>query len=105
MRAPLAGPAPRVELWLLRQPGVLTDADRLDRSVLDDAERRRAGTCRRSQGGHLYATAHIALRRLLAHRLGVPASEVVFVREACPGCGGPHGRPAVKWSGPPGVHF
>ncbi|MEU0304224.1 4'-phosphopantetheinyl transferase superfamily protein [Streptomyces sp. NPDC006175] len=83
------------ELWLVRQPSTGTAADDFDRGVLDDTERERAGTCRRSAGGRLYALAHIALRRLLGHRLGLPPAEILFVREPCPGCGEPHGRPAV----------
>ncbi|MGW0555835.1 4'-phosphopantetheinyl transferase family protein [Streptomyces sp. NPDC002926] len=42
------------------------------------------------------------LRRLLGHYLGMRADEVVFVREDCPRCGGPHGWPAVRGGG---IHF
>ncbi|MFD0503549.1 4'-phosphopantetheinyl transferase family protein [Streptomyces chiangmaiensis] len=85
----------RVELWLLGRPEHGRSAATLDLSILDEEERHRAGTCRRSAGGALYATAHIALRRLLGDRLCMPAAELFFVREPCPGCGEPHGRPAL----------
>ncbi|MFC8535812.1 4'-phosphopantetheinyl transferase family protein [Streptomyces sp. NPDC057249] len=109
MSAPGRSPG-GTELWLVRQPSTGTAADDFDRAVLDDAERERAGTCRRSTGGRLYALAHIALRRLLGHRLGLPAAQVLFVREPCPGCGEPHGRPAVhpdqaEQAGGPPTHF
>ncbi|MEV0092300.1 4'-phosphopantetheinyl transferase superfamily protein [Streptomyces sp. NPDC050738] len=94
----------RVDLWLLRQPRTGTPQAEFDRSVLDEAERHRAGTCKRSTGGHLYALAHIALRRLLGEYLDTPAAELEFMREPCPGCGEPHGRPAVA-DPPRPVHF
>jgi 4'-phosphopantetheinyl transferase len=104
-RYPLAGG--QVDLWLLRQPKVGSPAAALDRSVLDEAEAHRAGTCKRSVGGHLYATAHIALRRLLGAYLGRTAASIRFAREPCPGCGGPHGRPAVATGAgaSPDLHF
>lgn len=96
----------RLDLWVVRSPEGRT-ARELDRSVLDDAERRRAAMFLRPADGLLYAAAHIALRRLLGRYLGVAADEVGFFREPCPGCGGPHGRPAVVPADPPGpaLHF
>jgi 4'-phosphopantetheinyl transferase len=44
------------------------------------------------------------LRRLLAGYLDRPPAALTFVREPCPGCTGPHGRPAVVHTGPP-LHF
>ncbi|MFE1029930.1 4'-phosphopantetheinyl transferase family protein [Streptomyces sp. NPDC058818] len=104
--AVLASPAVapgRLDLWLLRAP----KADRaasLDLSELDGHERNRAASFVRPADGLLYAAAHIALRRLLGSYLGVAAQDVPFVREPCPGCGKPHGRPAVATPDPP-LHF
>ncbi len=48
--------------------------------------------------------AHVALRQVLGRYLGLTPEDVTYVREPCPSCGGPNGRPAV--SGPPRpVHF
>ncbi|MBK3525431.1 MULTISPECIES: 4'-phosphopantetheinyl transferase family protein [Streptomyces] len=103
-----------MDLWLLRcpEPGAPTGLlagqgvpDVLDvRDVLDAAERKRAATLRRPADRALYVASHLALRTLLGAYLCVPAREVVLVREPCPGCGGPHGRPAVPGTPPP-LHF
>ncbi|RII17627.1 4'-phosphopantetheinyl transferase sfp [Streptomyces sp. YIM 130001] len=86
------------ELWLVR---VGHPADE-DLAVLDTAERERATAMRRPQDRDLYITAHTALRRVLGRRLDTAPAELAFVREPCPHCDGPHGRPAL--SGVP-VHF
>ncbi|MFF1510351.1 4'-phosphopantetheinyl transferase family protein [Streptomyces sp. NPDC058326] len=86
-----------VALWLLR---VADDPAAYD--LLDDEERRRWRALVREGDRARYLAAHGALRRLLGHCLGTPADKVVFVREDCPLCGGPHGRPAVRGGG---VHF
>jgi 4'-phosphopantetheinyl transferase len=83
----VTGPAPA--LWLVR-------ADpRAVPSSLDAGERRRARAFTRPEIRSRYISAHTALRRLLADRLGIAPGEVVFTRESCPVCGAPHGRPAV----------
>lgn len=70
--------------------------------VLDAGELEQAGRKLRPADRHRYTASHIGLRLLLGGRLGLAPAEVVLVREDCPGCGGPHGRPAVAGGG---VHF
>ncbi|MFF2774177.1 4'-phosphopantetheinyl transferase family protein [Streptomyces sp. NPDC058052] len=98
-----AGPARTdVDLWQLRVDHVAEDE--LNPSELDAEERVRLTGPLRVADRLRYGIGHIALRRLLAPRLGVAPAEVVYRREPCPGCGDLHGRPAVD--GPPGVpHF
>ncbi|MFE5793419.1 4'-phosphopantetheinyl transferase family protein [Streptomyces sp. NPDC056503] len=102
---PDPGPGPArvdVDLWQLRVDH-LAEED-LDLSELDDEERVRLTTPRRAVDRLRYGVGHIALRRLLAPRLGVAPAAVTYRREPCPGCGALHGRPAVE--GPPGApHF
>ncbi|WP_455360093.1 4'-phosphopantetheinyl transferase family protein [Streptomyces sp. SYSU K21746] len=93
----------QVDLWLLRPPRA-DSAAALDQSELDDAERNRAASFVRPADGLLYASAHIALRRLLGMYLDLAPRDITFVRQPCPGCGGPHGRPAVAVTDPP-LHF
>jgi 4'-phosphopantetheinyl transferase len=84
---------------------VVQDADAataLASGILDAAEQERAAKFRRSQDRRSYVAAHVALRSLLGARLGMPPEAVEFVRETCPTCGGPHGRPAVAGGG---LHF
>ncbi|MET7430461.1 4'-phosphopantetheinyl transferase superfamily protein [Streptomyces flaveolus] len=105
---PAAPGAAAVDLWLLRFPGPHSVGRRLAVDELDARERARAASFRRPWDALLYTAAHIALRRLLAARLGLPPREVTYIREPCPGCGDPHGRPALRprpGSGPPGLHF
>ncbi|GGM15633.1 hypothetical protein GCM10010129_69820 [Streptomyces fumigatiscleroticus] len=100
-----AGPARGPLLWVVRtpEPGAPPDGSALD--VLDEDERRRAAALRRPAERALYVAAHGALRRVLGTYLGLPAASVPLTRLPCPGCGGPHGRPAV--AGPAGadLHF
>ena len=77
-------------------------ADHADVSVLDERERQRAAKFVRDVDRHSYLSAHIALRHVLSRHLDTAPEQVEFVREACPNCGAPHGRPAV--AGHP-VHF
>ncbi len=93
-----------LDVWLIRRPKLDVAPAGLDLSELDDAERRRAASFIRPSDGITYASAHIALRRLLGGYLGVAPQDVTFVREPCPGCGDPHGRPAVAHPSPP-LHF
>ncbi|MFJ5707499.1 4'-phosphopantetheinyl transferase family protein [Streptomyces sp. NPDC093105] len=91
-----------VDLWQFRVDH-LAEGD-LDPSELDAEERDRLTRPLRVADRLRYGIGHIALRRLLAPRLGVAPAEVAYRREPCPGCGAPHGRPAVD--GPPGApHF
>jgi 4'-phosphopantetheinyl transferase len=91
-----------LDVWVLSVSGVR--ADRADVSVLDDRERQRAAKFVRDVDRHSYTTAHIALRYVLGRRLGLPPDEVTFLRQACPNCSAPHGRPALAGTDQP-VHF
>lgn len=73
---------------------------------LSAAELRRAASFARPADRAAYATAHTALRQLLGGYLDRPPAALAFVREPCPGCAGPHGRPAViQAGGGPPLHF
>lgn len=76
----------------------------LDESVLDAAERGRVAALLAASDRRRYLAAHIALRRALGEQLGIAPGDVVFRREPCPRCGGPHGRPALA-HGECGLHF
>ncbi|CAM5353951.1 4'-phosphopantetheinyl transferase family protein [Streptomyces abikoensis] len=76
----------------------LRDHDR----ILDPAERERAAAFVRDLHRDRYVASHIGLRLLLGAYLAADPAAVVLVREPCPGCGGPHGRPAA--AGAP-LHF
>ncbi|MFZ3473819.1 4'-phosphopantetheinyl transferase family protein [Streptomyces sp. 4.24] len=71
-------------------------------AMLDAGERARAGKFLRAQDRRRYVASHVGLRVLLGGHLGLDPAEVVLVRETCPCCGGPHGRPAVAGGAP---HF
>ncbi|MFF7177661.1 4'-phosphopantetheinyl transferase superfamily protein [Streptomyces sp. NPDC008121] len=74
-------------------------------ALLDDGERARCGALRRAADRDRYRVAHVALRQLLGAYLGRDPAQVRFAPEACPGCGGPHGRPAVAGPPPVPLHF
>ncbi|MEW2635797.1 4'-phosphopantetheinyl transferase superfamily protein [Streptomyces sp. NPDC048389] len=98
-------PAPgQLDVWLVRRPRLDATTELLDLSDLSDAERRRTASFVRPTDGVTYACAHVALRRLLGAYLELPPRNVPFVRQPCPGCAEPHGRPAVAHPDPP-VHF
>ncbi|MFD9307873.1 4'-phosphopantetheinyl transferase family protein [Streptomyces sp. NPDC060048] len=63
--------------------------------LLDATERERAERLLREGDRRRYLSSHLGLRALLGGYLGLAPAEVVMVREKCPCCGGPHGRPAV----------
>jgi 4'-phosphopantetheinyl transferase len=64
-------------------------------SWLDADERARAARLHDATDRHRWLVSHVALRLLLGAALEVHPSAVSVVREACPRCGGPHGRPAL----------
>ncbi|MEV6654271.1 4'-phosphopantetheinyl transferase superfamily protein [Streptomyces sp. NPDC051219] len=97
---PAPGGAPR--LWAVRVPGNGSALAANAPSVLDDSELRRAAAFRRDSDRDIYVAVHVGLRLLLGSGLGMNPAEVPFIREDCPLCGGPHGRPAVR--GTP-LHF
>lgn len=76
-------------------------AERLAPGILDAGEQRRAESFAASADRRCYVAAHVALRILVGARLGVEPRDVRMVREPCPSCGGPHGRPVTDG----GVHF
>ncbi|MFI6287320.1 4'-phosphopantetheinyl transferase family protein [Streptomyces sp. NPDC051018] len=88
-------------LWTGQVPEHAEDA-MAHRHLLDAEESARLDAFRRPADREAYAVAHIALRRLLGARLGRAPETIVFGREPCAHCGGPHGRPVVP--GAP-VHF
>ena len=92
-------PGPPV-LWAARTTA--PDPELLDTAALDPGERRRAAGFRSGADRVAYTVAHVALRRLLGGILAVDPARIRYTREPCPGCGGPHGRPAVR--GAP-LHF
>ncbi|MFF4898609.1 4'-phosphopantetheinyl transferase family protein [Streptomyces sp. NPDC001068] len=100
-RLPATG---QLDVWMVRRAPLETAAELLDLTELSEAERRRTASFVRPTDGVTYASAHVALRRLLGAYLGTAPQDVPFVREPCPGCGEPHGRPAVAHPDPP-LHF
>ncbi|MEV7724261.1 4'-phosphopantetheinyl transferase superfamily protein [Streptomyces sp. NPDC087917] len=72
------------------------------RALLDATEQDRAARLLRADDRRSYLASHLGLRILLGGYLGLPPEKVSLVREECPCCGGPHGRPAVAGGA---VHF
>ncbi|MBB1245324.1 4'-phosphopantetheinyl transferase superfamily protein [Streptomyces durbertensis] len=95
-----AGDGP--EVWLVRPTRHTAELPRVS-DLLSDAERRRADAFRADADRVLYTGAHVALRLLLGARLDVPPTKIELVREPCPCCDEPHGRPALAGGG--GPHF
>ncbi|MER6782734.1 MULTISPECIES: 4'-phosphopantetheinyl transferase superfamily protein [unclassified Streptomyces] len=92
---PPAGTA--VAVWSLDTTLDVVGGHRVDAalSLLDAGERERAGRLLRAGDRHRYLASHVGLRVLLGGYLGLAPQEVALVREDCPCCDGPHGRPAV----------
>ncbi len=86
-----AAPPTAPEVWSVRGLAGRTP-------VIDAGEQRRAAGFRRAEDRETYEAAHTALRVLTGAYLGEDPAAVRFVREPCPGCGGPHGRPALALS-------
>ncbi|MET9608681.1 4'-phosphopantetheinyl transferase superfamily protein [Streptomyces sp. NPDC006512] len=95
--------ADRVDLWLVRRP-IGDDAEALAIGELDAKEQARTESFMRRADGLLYAAAHVAVRRLLGRYTATAPQDVRFMREPCPGCGEPHGRPALS-PPPPPLHY
>lgn len=107
--APRTGAAPggaAAVVWgldtTLEVVGGLQVTARAAAEVLDEAEQRRAGSLLRAADRQRYLASHLGLRVLLGGYLGLAPREVALVREDCPCCGAPHGRPAVAGGT---VHF
>ncbi|MGF1429791.1 4'-phosphopantetheinyl transferase family protein [Kitasatospora sp. LaBMicrA B282] len=95
----------RVEVrWIAVDPANTAAAEAAEAGgVLDAEERQQAARFRRDQDRALYRVAHVALRLVLAERLGRAPGELRFRRAACPGCGAAHGRPQPVDA--PGLEF
>ncbi|MBT2383397.1 4'-phosphopantetheinyl transferase superfamily protein [Streptomyces sp. ISL-11] len=96
-RDPLPGvwaPGPP-RLWLLRVSDRPVPPPGEYERILDARERERAAGFVRDLHRERYVAAHLGLRQLLGAYLDLAPAAVGTVREPCPGCGGPHGRPAV----------
>lgn len=96
------GAGMEADVWLLDISGV--SEGELTLALLDENERGRAERFVREADRIRYIAAHTAVRVLLGERLGVDARRLRFTREPCPGCGAPHGRPALDLSPRP-LHF
>lgn len=90
------------DLWLLR----LSDASAsfMDASTLDASERERAASFANPADRIRFTAAHVTMRAVLGSYLAVPPADIRYVREECPCCGGPHGRPALLGF-PDNLHF
>ncbi|MER8231403.1 4'-phosphopantetheinyl transferase superfamily protein [Streptomyces sp. NPDC094049] len=77
-------------------------AGRLAPRLLDAGELRRAQELRRPGDRRNHLVSRVLLRTLLGDLLGIAPEAVRLGRDACPCCGGPHGRPVVLGGG---AHF
>jgi 4'-phosphopantetheinyl transferase len=94
----VGGEAVRVEIWLV-------PASPIDDALLSTDERARAERFRHPTDRATYVAAHTALRVLAGARLGCGPTAVRFGCEACPLCGGPHGRPTLADGDGDGLHI
>ncbi|MEV5511155.1 4'-phosphopantetheinyl transferase family protein [Streptomyces orinoci] len=90
------------QLWLLRTADHTPDASETYEHALDARELARATAFRHPHHRARYLSAHLWLRRLLGAYLDLDPAKVELIREPCPLCSAPHGRPAVP--GAP-LHF
>lgn len=105
--APQIGGLPRgraVAVWSLDTTLARVAGRPVERAgeILDAGERDRAARLVRPGDRLRYVASHLGLRVLLGGYLGLAPEQVGLVREDCPCCGGPHGRPAVAGGA---VHF
>ncbi|MEV0410981.1 4'-phosphopantetheinyl transferase superfamily protein [Streptomyces sp. NPDC050448] len=86
-----------VTVWSLDTTLDVVGGHRIDEALplLDANERERARRLLRAGDRHRYLASHVGLRVLLGGYLGLAPQDVTLVREDCPCCDGPHGRPAV----------
>ncbi|MFE5053131.1 4'-phosphopantetheinyl transferase family protein [Streptomyces sp. NPDC056637] len=89
-------------LWEADPSACAQIARKLADAILDGGEQERAAAFHHETDQALYTVAHVALRLLLGAHLEMPAAAVRLERRACPGCGKPHGRPAIAGDE---VHF
>lgn len=86
-----------VAVWALDTTLDVVGGHRVEEALplLDANERDRAARLLRAGERHRYLASHVGLRVLLGGYLGLAPQDVALVREDCPCCDGPHGRPAV----------
>lgn len=104
-RDPLPAPWPPgsgPRLWIVRVSEYKDRAAERE-AVLDEEELARCRGFVRAADRDRYRVAHVALRLLLGACLDLDPAAVRLFREPCPGCGEPHGRPAVAATASP--HF
>lgn len=91
--AELSPPAPgECQVWRLpKGPEHWAGFD----DVLDEEERARRARFRRAADRDRYQAAHVGVRLLLGHYLGVPPAALRFSRH-CRHCGAGHGKPVVS---------
>ncbi|MEV7659794.1 4'-phosphopantetheinyl transferase superfamily protein [Streptomyces anulatus] len=86
-----------VGIWIVRAPaGQRLTPGGAPPDWLDEKERSRLASIPQQAGREAYAFAHWALRSVLGSSLGCSPRSVGFLRQPCPGCGGAHGRPAIR---------
>ncbi|MEU4098902.1 4'-phosphopantetheinyl transferase superfamily protein [Streptomyces sp. NPDC026673] len=96
------GPGEPPRLCLVDTAANAAAAVHMAPGLLSREERERATGFHFDRDRTSYVTAHVALRLMLAAYLGTRPGSVPLIRETCPSCGGPHGRPAVEGGAP---HF
>ncbi len=94
-----AAPVPEVR-WFYIRGMTLSNAGL---ASLGPQERARAAAFIFAADRHRYQAAHVALRRVLSGRTGIPPGQLEFGREPCPRCGGRNGRPTLVNNGD--LHF
>jgi 4'-phosphopantetheinyl transferase len=86
-----------VGIWIVRAPaGQYAVTDGAVPDWLDERERRRLASIPQPAGRREYLFSHWALRSVLGSSLGRSPRGIGFLRQPCPGCGGAHGRPAIR---------
>lgn len=94
LSVPPLGGLPRV--WLIDVSAHARSAQAAAGHTLSPAERDRAAAFMHREDREAYLASHVALRRLLSAYTGVHPQSLDLIRDPCPLCSGPHGRPALK---------
>jgi 4'-phosphopantetheinyl transferase len=82
-----------VHVWLVDLAGAGTGS-----TTLSDGERDRAASIRDPESRRRFSATRSAVRRILGGYLDVPPRDVPL-RQRCPECAGPHGRPWLEDAG------
>ncbi|MDK1475866.1 4'-phosphopantetheinyl transferase superfamily protein [Streptomyces sp. 549] len=93
----------QLRVWLVDVDTHARGAREAAAGTLCGTEQARAAAFMDDADRAAYLTSHVALRRLLAAYTGTVPNEVELVRDPCPLCAQPHGRPALRGGG--GPHF